>query len=231
MKRSYDEDIAERVGLVGAVLYEYIRYWCAKNEKKGINEHDGSYWTFLSVDGFHEQFPYLSLWQIRSALDKLVEENLIRSGSFNKRSFDRTKWFTICGTPQIEVVNTTNRVDVDHKPFVADHKPFVADHKPIPNKEHNIRIQNSKENIQKKNSRFIKPTVDEVRDYCLERFNEVDPQAFVDYYESKGWFVGKNKMVDWKAAVRTWERKQKPRAIESGNPFDKLLEEELRKSQ
>lgn len=58
----------------------------------------------------------------------------------------------------------------------------------------------------KKRSRFTPPSVDEVRGYCEERKNGIDAQAFVDFYESKGWFVGKNKMKDWKAAVRTWER-------------------------
>ena len=54
--------------------------------------------------------------------------------------------------------------------------------------------------------RFVKPGVEEVRAYCLERGNSVDAQKFVDYYESNGWRVGRNPMKDWKAAVRTWER-------------------------
>lgn len=53
---------------------------------------------------------------------------------------------------------------------------------------------------------FVKPTVEEVKAYCEERDNGVDAQSFVDFYESKGWYVGKNRMKDWKAAVRTWER-------------------------
>ena len=57
--------------------------------------------------------------------------------------------------------------------------------------------------------RFSPPTVDEVREYCWERGNTVDPQRFVDYYSSNGWMVGKNKMKDWKAAVRTWEQNDK----------------------
>ncbi len=57
-----------------------------------------------------------------------------------------------------------------------------------------------------KSKRFIKPTVEEVRDYCQERKNGVNPEKFVDYYESNGWKVGKNPMKDWKAAVRTWEK-------------------------
>lgn len=54
--------------------------------------------------------------------------------------------------------------------------------------------------------RFVPPTVDEVKAYCLERNNNIDAQYFCDYYESKGWMIGKNKMKDWKCSVRTWER-------------------------
>lgn len=52
------------------------------------------------------------------------------------------------------------------------------------------------------------PTVEEVRAYCDERHNNVDPQTFVDFYQSKGWLIGKAPMKDWKAAVRTWERSE-----------------------
>lgn len=55
-------------------------------------------------------------------------------------------------------------------------------------------------------SRFTPPTVDEVRAYCQERGNSVDPERFVDFYASKGWLVGKTRMKDWRAAVRSWER-------------------------
>ena len=54
--------------------------------------------------------------------------------------------------------------------------------------------------------RFKKPTIADVQAYCAERGNVVDPQKFIDYYESNGWRVGKNPMKDWRAAVRTWER-------------------------
>ena len=55
-------------------------------------------------------------------------------------------------------------------------------------------------------SRFIPPTLEQVQAYCLERNNLVDPNKWFDFYQSKGWMVGKNKMKDWKAAVRTWEK-------------------------
>lgn len=50
------------------------------------------------------------------------------------------------------------------------------------------------------------PSLEEVKSYCLERKNSVDPNKWHDYYSSNGWMVGKNKMKDWRAAVRTWER-------------------------
>ena len=74
----------------------------------------------------------------------------------------------------------------------------------------------------KPSRRFAPPTVDDVREYCFDRGNNVDPQRFVDYYTSNGWMVGKNKMKDWKAAVRTWEQKEsqsRPKASKSANPF------------
>ena len=66
----------------------------------------------------------------------------------------------------------------------------------------NIYIEPEK----KKAKRFTPPSKEEVQAYCLERKNNVDAERFIDYYTSNGWYVGKNKMKDWKAAVRTWEK-------------------------
>ena len=55
-------------------------------------------------------------------------------------------------------------------------------------------------------ARFIPPSIEDVTAYCDERKNGIDPQKFVDFYASKGWMVGKSKMKDWRASVRTWEK-------------------------
>jgi len=60
--------------------------------------------------------------------------------------------------------------------------------------------------VKAKVKRFVKPTIQEVADYCNERNNDVDAEKFYDYYSSNGWKVGKNAMKDWKASVRTWEK-------------------------
>lgn len=69
------------------------------------------------------------------------------------------------------------------------------------------------EEIKEKHSKkkFFPPSVDDVRSYCDERGNSVNPESFVAYYSSNGWKVGRNPMKDWKAAVRTWENKEKSR--------------------
>lgn len=61
---------------------------------------------------------------------------------------------------------------------------------------------------ESRQKKFIKPTVKEIADYCRERNNNVDAQTFFDFYESKGWLIGKTPMRDWKASVRTWEQKE-----------------------
>jgi hypothetical protein len=61
---------------------------------------------------------------------------------------------------------------------------------------------------QKKSAHFSAPSVADVMAYCAERKNSIDPERFVDYYEARGWMIGKNPMKSWKAAVRTWEKNQ-----------------------
>ena len=65
----------------------------------------------------------------------------------------------------------------------------------------------------------MKPLVDDIRHYCRERKNSVDPVKFFNFYESKGWMVGSNKMKDWKAAVRTWEAKDNKKKIDVKDAF------------
>ena len=67
------------------------------------------------------------------------------------------------------------------------------------------------EPIRKKDGNFISPSLEELTSYCLERKNGINPQGFIDFYSSKGWMIGKNKMRDWKAAVRTWESRTPPK--------------------
>ena len=110
--------------------------------------------------------------------------------------------------------------------------PQCGEIAPIRN-TNNKEIPNIKEIPKEKKDIFRKPTFEEVQAYCQERNNGIDPEQFIDYYESKGWVVGKSKMKDWKACVRTWERNRKgkptaikPNPVPEESPFKKLLREE-----
>lgn len=62
------------------------------------------------------------------------------------------------------------------------------------------------EQVASEHRKIIPPNLEDVSQYCQERKNGIDPQEFIDFYESKGWVVGKTKMKDWQASIRTWER-------------------------
>jgi hypothetical protein len=64
----------------------------------------------------------------------------------------------------------------------------------------NININNTNLTDSNKKERFKKPSIDQIEGYCKERNNNIDAEAFIDFYESKDWKIGKNKMKDWKAA-------------------------------
>lgn len=74
---------------------------------------------------------------------------------------------------------------------------------------------------REKEKRFRAPTVEEVREYCRERNNRVDPERFVDFYAGKGWRVGSSPMKDWKACVRTWEARDGRKT--GGNDLDEIF--------
>lgn len=78
----------------------------------------------------------------------------------------------------------------------------------VPHTDNNEYINNNSL-YKRESSRFQKPTIDEIRQYCSSRGNNVDPDQFFNFYESKGWTIGKSPMKDWRAAVRTWEKREK----------------------
>ena len=90
---------------------------------------------------------------------------------------------------------------------VDDNLVYQMDTTGIPGGIHSIDKNRLDKNSIDNNRVFKKPTLDEVKEYCIERNNGINPQHFIDFYESKGWMVGKNKMKDWKACIRTWEKR------------------------
>ena len=196
MKHIFDVAIAEKYGINAAILLENIGYWIKQNEANGTNFYDGYYWTFNSRRAYRELFPYMSERQIDTAFHKLIEDGLVTTGNYNKLAYDRTLWYALT-----QKGKSILHFDGMEETFLQNGIPQNV--KPIPNiNTNNKQIINTNNSVK----RFTPPTVEEVAEYCRERNNHVDPVHFVDYYTSNDWKVGKNKMKDWKAAVRTWER-------------------------
>lgn len=82
-----------------------------------------------------------------------------------------------------------------------------------------LQLQSAVDGLRNKKGRFAPPSVQEVSEYAKEIGYQLDSNSFVDFYTQKGWMVGKNKMKDWKAAVRTWKARNA-----ADNPEPKTFE-------
>ncbi len=110
-----------------------------------------------------------------------------------------------------------HQLDGVSKQTIADDSKcnqVIANVPVIENRESRIDIRESGSENNAREARFSPPSLPEVQAYISERGSAVDAQQFVDFYASKGWMVGKNRMKDWKAAVRTWEKRRKEEAGE-----------------
>ena len=86
-------------------------------------------------------------------------------------------------------------------------------------------IQSESKKESKESMRFAPPSIDEVAAYCKERGNSINAEQFVDFYTSKGWRVGSQTMKDWKAAVRTWERRDGGKKVKQPKSFAEMWRE------
>jgi hypothetical protein len=149
---------------------------------------------------------------IRTALKRLTTDKVITIQPTNRFTI-----ITVCeygyynDLPQTKV-ETTNKQLTNNPIFnlqTTDEQPTIQliteD-----DKEQGILKKKEDANVvsNKKEKSFVKPTIEEILDYCHQRGNHIDAEKFWNYYESIGWKVGKNPMKDWRAAVRTWERKE-----------------------
>lgn len=148
----------------------------------------------------------LSEQTIRTALKHLESTGEITIESTNRFSVATIeKWadYQVCGEPTNQQTNQQ-----------------LTNNQPTTNQPANQQLTTSKKKKNKEIKKYIfkPPTVEEVMEYCSQRKNSVNADDFVDFYESKGWMVGKNKMKDWKAAVRTWERSSRRNQEPPGKP-------------
>lgn len=158
----------------------------------------------------------LSVQEVRTSLNKLKSTQEIASQS--------TNGYTIISIVKYNIYQDDGS-DINIPSNTQDNNPATneqqTDNKRTTTTKEvkNIRIKEYKNNISslrsdifqenseiEKTKKFVKPSIQEIQFYCLERSNTVNPDKFFDFYESKGWKVGSSPMKDWRAAVRTWEK-------------------------
>lgn len=160
--------------------------------------------SFVSSIGKLAEETQLTPDEVRTAI-----KHLIKTRELTKQSYSKYTVFTIKNYAMYQNVpsNSTGNSHSIPKLF-----PTIEE-----KKEGNI-----KEDTKVSKKKFVPPTVETVREYCEERNNGIDAQSFIDFYESKGWMIGKNKMKDWKAAVRTWERSDRSSKPVNTNKFNQF---------
>lgn len=215
---SYDVGVAKKYGINCAVLLNKIIYLSRYTSRK-----DGYCWRTSKE---LEDELGLSRYQQDVAIKKLTEENLIE-----------TKNTYIIGT-QIKCKHFKLLFDIDKCDLQETNKSIdcgktnICDlqetNKSVNN--NNTTNNNTYNNIKEKSikRKFDKPAIEQIKEYCIERNNGINAEAFYDFYESKNWYVGKNKMVDWKACVRTWEQRQKTKTKTSTDRMNEVFERFLK---
>ena len=103
MVHRFHTEIAKMYGVTAAVIFFNIAYWVEENEKNKIHYHDGYYWVYCSIHNLAEStHDYLTENQIRRAIQKLLDDDMLYKGNYNKKKYDRTYWYTL--TPKAEDV-------------------------------------------------------------------------------------------------------------------------------
>ena len=175
------------------VVYSLLRDRMDLSRKNGWCEDDGTIYLLFPLDKIAEiaKISHKTCVNVMKELKKydLVITRRMGLGKPNRVYIKKCKNYTSYG-----VKNTLQEVEKIHPNDTDMNDTEINDTKRYT------------ETRKQGTHNFEKPTVEEINDYCLERDNDVDPEAFFDFYESKGWKVGRNPMKDWKAAVRNWER-------------------------
>jgi hypothetical protein len=207
-------------GVEESIFIHNLYFWILKNEANGRHWYEGRHWTYNSMAAFSELFPFWTTSQMRRIISNCVAKGAVIKGNFNKSNYDRTTWYALSETVtsiyanrHFDLLESTNGIVQTNSP-IPDNKP---DNKPYSKPDRGAK-------------RFRPPTYDEVKAYCLERKNNVDPEKFIDFYQSKGWMVGKSKMKDWKASVRTWEKRESKKETDLQRR-KRILEEQIREAE
>lgn len=136
------------------------------------------------------EFCQCSETKVSTAISKLIKLNYLYVQNFDGRLRELKSRLSNFERQGIKICKADSQI---LKESNKDNKPFN-------------NTDNKEKDESPKRTRFVPPTLDEVKAYCVERNNTVDAERFINYYSANGWKVGRNSMRDWKATVRNWEK-------------------------
>jgi len=196
-----NKQLAKQVGLKGAVLLADLiskeEYFMANGMTDG--------W-FFNTEANIERDTTLTSYQQRKVLKTLKKCQIIET---KRKGIPAKQYFKI---------NEANLLKI----LSCEETEGLVINKLNDLSETNLTTINKNKEIKIINKLFKKPSINDVELYCIERNNKIDAISFVNFYESKGWMVGKNKMKDWRACIRTWEMRAKNKKTYAPKTMSKL---------
>jgi DNA-binding Lrp family transcriptional regulator len=192
--------------LVDGAILDYLYFICnSKNEKIKKQRIDG--YTWVDYKKILNDIPMMrikSKGALSRRVKKMEDTGFIKSIERRKNGH-KLKYFALTKKSNSLFTQTHDPIHENEKPIHLNAYP-IDENEPInttkdyTNKDYTIKEERALS--------FFKPTIEEIEYYCIGRYSPIDAELFFDYYESIGWIVGKSPMKDWKATIRTWEKRE-----------------------
>lgn len=212
---------AEKHGVEKAVILYNLRFWLEKNKANKTNEHDGYYWTYNTAEAFTKLFPYFSKHKVNRLLKQLEADGHVLTGCYNKKGYDRTKWYSL---PEFSVKEASSQEDT---PFCKNAKcnlqncevhfaelqnPFCGSATPIPDINTDTK-PNSKPDVKSAPKTKAKNKV--------EKPTDVSNQVWSDFLELR-----KTKKAPLSVTAWNQAKKQVDQAMDkTGHSLEQVMTE------
>lgn len=221
--------IAKEYGVHSAILLKNLYFWIQKNAANGRHYHDGTYWTYNSRKAFSKLFPYLTARQIGYAIDKLIEDGLVRTGNFSTDTLDQTIWYAITEKGYSILQNCQmDDLTILSIPFDKNVKSTLSDSKRTDGKPDG---EEGKPPAQKKSKKkeVVRHQYGEYKNVLLsdediEKLKTEFPDKYLDYIERVSVYMQQHhkSYSDYLATIRHWIRDdmKKERAAQKPAIYD-----------
>ena len=208
---SFNTEYAKRFGVIEAILIHNFQFWIEHNIDQKYNFYDNRIWTYITLKELAKNFEYLSEKQVRSAIERLVNANVLVKGNYNKLSFDKTIWYAFVNENEfVKPYDSRVFTSAPRGNRVAPEVKAIPDTLNIYSNTDINTIYKAKKEKKEKNV-FVPPTEEEVKAFFQENkyTEEVAIKAFHHYAGNDWCDTYGNKVINWKSKMRNnWFKDQ-----------------------